>query len=120
MKTVLGLVSAGKEMKVVDDQHGCPSFADDLAGMICRLVVARRPGLFHVTNQGATTWYRFAVDIAAAAGLDPSLVTPITTAELRAGPSRPPSGQLGPRQRRPPPVGHSPSSTTTTSPSSAW
>ncbi|MEA2931899.1 MAG: dTDP-4-dehydrorhamnose reductase [Actinomycetota bacterium] len=83
VKTVLGLVSAGKPMKVVDDQHGCPSFADDLAGMICRLVVARRPGLFHVTNQGATTWYRFAVDIAAAAGLDPALVTPIATADLR-------------------------------------
>ena len=87
VKTVLGLVSAGKPMKVVDDQHGCPSFADDLAGMICRLVVARRPGLFHVTNQGPTTWYRFAVDIAAAAGLDAALVAPITTAELQ--PARP-------------------------------
>jgi len=87
VKTVLRLVSAGKEMKVVDDQHGCPSFADDLAGMICRLVVARRPGLFHVTNQGATTWYRFAADIVAAAGLDPALVRPITTAELQ--PPRP-------------------------------
>jgi dTDP-4-dehydrorhamnose reductase len=87
VKTVLRLVSAGKEMKVVDDQHGCPTFADDLAGMIYRLVVARRPGLFHVTNQGATTWYRLAADIVAAAGLDPALVTPITTAELE--PARP-------------------------------
>ena len=82
VKTVLGRVSAGTPMKVVDDQHGCPTFADDLAGMIYRLVVARRPGLFHVTNQGATTWYRFAVDIVAAAGLDPALVTPITTPEM--------------------------------------
>jgi len=87
VKTVLRVVSAGTEMKVVDDQHGCPSFADDLAGMIHRLVVARRPGLFHLTNQGATTWYRFAADIVAAAGLDPALVTPITTAELQ--PARP-------------------------------
>jgi dTDP-4-dehydrorhamnose reductase len=87
VKTVLNLVSAGKEMKVVDDQHGCPSFADDLAGMISRLVVARRPGLFHVTNQGPTTWYRFAADIVAAAGLDPALVKPITTAQLL--PARP-------------------------------
>jgi len=87
VKTVLRVVSTGQEMQVVDDQHGCPSFADDLAGMIHRLVVGRRPGLFHVTNQGPTTWYRFAADIAAAAGLDPALVTPITTAELR--PARP-------------------------------
>ncbi len=83
VKTVLRVVGAGKEMKVVDDQHGCPSFADDLAGMIHRLVVGRRPGLFHVTNQGPTTWYQFAADIAAAAGLDPSLVKPIPSAELR-------------------------------------
>jgi dTDP-4-dehydrorhamnose reductase len=87
VKTVLRLVSAGKPMKVVDDQHGCPTFADDLAGMIYRLVVGRRPGLFHVTNQGATTWYRLASDIAAAAGLDAHLVTPIPTAQLQ--PARP-------------------------------
>ncbi|MEA2686645.1 MAG: dTDP-4-dehydrorhamnose reductase [Actinomycetota bacterium] len=87
VKTVLGLVSAGTPMKVVDDQHGCPTFADDLAGMIYRLVVGRRPGLFHVTNQGPTTWYRLATAIVAAAGLDPSLVTPITTAEMQ--PPRP-------------------------------
>ncbi|MEA2973221.1 MAG: dTDP-4-dehydrorhamnose reductase [Actinomycetota bacterium] len=87
VKTVLRLVGAGQEMKVVDDQHGCPSFADDLAGMVYRLVVGRRPGLFHVTNQGPTTWYRFAADIAAAAGLDPALVRPIPTVELQ--PARP-------------------------------
>ncbi len=87
VKTVLRLVGAGKPMKVVDDQHGCPSFADDLAGMIYRLVVARRAGLFHVTNQVPTTWYRLAADIVTAAGLDPALVEPITTAELE--PARP-------------------------------
>ncbi|HEX7277592.1 MAG TPA: NAD(P)-dependent oxidoreductase, partial [Acidimicrobiales bacterium] len=37
VKTVLRVVGAGNEMKVVDDQHGCPTFADDLAGMIYRL-----------------------------------------------------------------------------------
>ena len=87
VKTVLRVVGAGTEMKVVDDQHGCPSFADDLAGMIHRLVVGRRPGLFHVTNQGPTTWYRLAADTVTAAGLDPALVTPITTAEMQ--PPRP-------------------------------
>ena len=82
VKTVLDRLSAGHAMRIVNDQVGCPTFADDLAGMIRRLVVARRPGVFHVTNQGATSWYQFACDIAAAAGLDPGLITPITTAEL--------------------------------------
>jgi dTDP-4-dehydrorhamnose reductase len=87
VKTVLRLVSAGTEMKVVDDQHGCPSFADDLAATIYRLVVGHRPGLFHVTNQGATTWYQLAADTVALAGLDPDLVRPITTPQMQ--PPRP-------------------------------
>jgi dTDP-4-dehydrorhamnose reductase len=40
-----------------------------------------------VTNQGATTWYQFARDVIIAAGWDPSIVRPISTAELR--PPRP-------------------------------
>lgn len=87
LKTILGRAAQGQRLTVVDDQHGCPTFADDLAGMIRRLVVARLPGVFHVTNQGPTTWYRFARDALRAAGLDPSLVTPITTAGMQ--PPRP-------------------------------
>lgn len=87
-KTVLRLAAqrddAGrpKELAFVDDQHGCPTEAADLAAMVRHLVVARRPGVFHVTNQGATTWYRFACDVLAAAGEDPGRVRPVTTAEL--------------------------------------
>ncbi|HEX6595406.1 MAG TPA: dTDP-4-dehydrorhamnose reductase, partial [Acidimicrobiales bacterium] len=82
VKTVLSRAGAGQPLRVVDDQSGCPTFADDLAGMVRRLVVARLPGVFHVTNQGPTSWYRFAADILGAAGLDPGLATPIPTAEL--------------------------------------
>lgn len=82
VKTVLGRAGAGQPLKVVDDQHGCPTFADDLAGLLRQLAVARLPGTFHVTNQGPTTWFRFARDIVEAAGLDTALVTPITTAEM--------------------------------------
>ena len=88
VKTVLRLAEtrddAGrpKELAFVDDQHGCPTFADDLAAMVRSLVVARLPGTFHVTNQGATTWHRFAADVLAAAGHDPSRVRPVATADL--------------------------------------
>ncbi|MDP8937342.1 MAG: dTDP-4-dehydrorhamnose reductase [Actinomycetota bacterium] len=87
VRTVLGRAQEGAHLTVVDDQHGCPTFADDLAGMICGLVTGRMPGTFHVTNQGPTTWYGFARDVVLAAGLDPGLVTPISTAELQ--PPRP-------------------------------
>jgi len=87
VKTILSRAMESQQLTVVDDQYGCPTFAEDLAGMIRRLVVARLPGVFHVTNQGPTTWYRFARDVVEAAGLDVGLVTPITTAEMQ--PPRP-------------------------------
>jgi dTDP-4-dehydrorhamnose reductase len=82
LKTVLRLAAGGGPMQFVEDQRGCPTFTDDLAGMILRLGLARRPGIFHVTNQGPTTWYQFARDIVAAAGLDPAMVEPINSADL--------------------------------------
>jgi dTDP-4-dehydrorhamnose reductase len=50
--------------------------------MVRRLVEARMPGRFHVTNQGRTTWYEFARSVLQAAGRDPAKVRPIATADL--------------------------------------
>lgn len=82
VKTVLRLADEHPVLRFVDDQRGHPTFTDDLAAMIRRLLVARLPGIFHVTNQGETTWYEFARAILAAAGLDADRVEPITTADL--------------------------------------
>jgi dTDP-4-dehydrorhamnose reductase len=82
VKTILRLAAPGGPLRFVDDQQGCPTFTGDLAAMIMRLGVARRPGLFHVTNQGPTTWYQFARDVLTAAGVDPARVEPIATSEL--------------------------------------
>jgi dTDP-4-dehydrorhamnose reductase len=82
VKTVLRLAAAGGPLRFVDDQRGCPTFTADLAGMILELGVGRRPGIFHVTNQGPTSWYEFAREVVACAGLDPALVEPIATADL--------------------------------------
>ena len=58
------------------------TFTLDLAGAIGRLVSARLPGLFHITNQEQTTWYELARATFAATGQDPERVLPITTAQL--------------------------------------
>jgi len=87
VKTILRAAAERDELTVVDDQRGCPTFTSDLAGAIARLVVARLPGTFHVTNQGATTWFDFARAIVAAAGFDAAKVRPIATADLH--PPRP-------------------------------
>lgn len=87
VKVVLRLAAEGGPLRFVNDQRGCPTFTGDLAGMLLRLGVARRSGLFHVTNQGPTTWFDFARDVVAAAGFDPAMVEPIATSELQ--PPRP-------------------------------
>jgi dTDP-4-dehydrorhamnose reductase len=87
VKTVLRLAAEHPVLSFVDDQRGHPTFTADLAPMVRRLALDRRPGLYHVTNQGAVSWYEFAAAVLAAAGEDPERVQPIATADLR--PSRP-------------------------------
>jgi len=82
VKTLLRLADAGAEPKFVTDQVGCPTIVEDLVPMVRRFAAERRPGLFHVTNQGAVSWYELARATFAAAGADPDRVAPITTAEL--------------------------------------
>lgn len=83
VKTVLRLVASGQApLRFVDDQHGCPTIASDLAKKLVALALERRPGIFHVTNQGATTWFEFVRSIVSYAGGDPEIVTPISTGEL--------------------------------------
>ncbi|MHB1930869.1 MAG: SDR family oxidoreductase, partial [Acidimicrobiales bacterium] len=87
VKTILRLAGGDRPLAFVDDQRGCPTFTDDLAAKLYELGVARRPGTFHVTNQGTTTWYGLACEVLTAAGHDPDRVRPVTTAELQ--PPRP-------------------------------
>jgi len=84
VKTVLRLARAdpGGTLRFVDDQHGCPTFTADLATALVRLALDRRPGTFHVTNQGETSWFGFARATLTAAGLDPQRVEPIATSDL--------------------------------------
>jgi dTDP-4-dehydrorhamnose reductase len=87
VKTILRVAADNPELAFVDDQIGHPTFADDLARMLVRLGTERRPGLFHVTNSGAVSWYGFARAVLSAAGHDPDRVRPIATADLQ--PPRP-------------------------------
>ena len=82
VRTILRLLDQPGELRFVSDQIGHPSFTADLAGMIRRLVVDRRPGVFHVTNAGAVSWFEFARAVAEAAGEDPGRVLPVSTADL--------------------------------------
>lgn len=82
VKTALRLLDQPGDLRFVDDQIGHPSFTADLAVMIRRLVVDRRPGVFHVTNAGAVSWFEFVRAVAEAAGHDPDRVHAVSTADL--------------------------------------
>jgi dTDP-4-dehydrorhamnose reductase len=81
-KTILRLAGGDAPLRFVDDQRGCPTVAADLATMLRTFVVERLPGTWHVTNQGAVSWFEFAQEMVRAAGYDPARVEPIATKEL--------------------------------------
>ena len=87
VKTVLRLAGGGDRLRFVNDQRGSPTAAADVAKTVVDLSLGRHPGVFHVTNQGATTWYELARLVVRAAGQDPERVESISTSEL--SPPRP-------------------------------
>ena len=87
VKTILRLAGQHPTLQFVDDQRGHPTFAADAAAGVRRLVADRRVGTYHMTNQGAVSWYEFACAVLDAAGDDPARVEPIRSEDLR--PPRP-------------------------------
>lgn len=92
---ILGRASHGQTLKVVDDQVGCPTVADDLAAASWEALRLGATGLLHLTNRGETTWYQLARNAVERAGFDISLVTPCTTEEYPTPARRPAYSVLG-------------------------
>lgn len=67
-----------EELKVVADQHGCPTFCDDLASAMLDLAEVDAQGIFHVVNSGETTWHGFASEVARLLGSNIP-IEPVTT-----------------------------------------
>ncbi len=81
VKTMLRLGQERGQLSVVNDQLGCPTWANDLADAI--LTVARElkednSGVYHFSNEGSITWYDFAKAIFENSQID-VLITPVTS-----------------------------------------
>jgi dTDP-4-dehydrorhamnose reductase len=97
MKTMLRLGSQLKDIDIVDDQIGCPTYAQDLAkavfGMISRLDDNRVSGIYHYCGTEPCTWFEFANEIFFQAKrvsfATPIKITPIKTSEYLTRAKRP-------------------------------
>ena len=87
VKTILRLAASNPTLTFVDDQIGSPTFTSDAAPAIVELATSDSAGIWHLTNQGSTSWFGFARDVLSAAGQDPNRVIATTTELLQ--PARP-------------------------------
>jgi len=99
VRTMIGKMSAGHTLKVVDDQSGRPTAAGDLADAL--LVVAQNfhedrslSGTWHFANAGATTWYEFAGTIFEMRGGSAAQLEPIDSPGYTTPARRPPYSVL--------------------------
>ncbi|MBA2472356.1 MAG: dTDP-4-dehydrorhamnose reductase [Pseudonocardiales bacterium] len=97
VRTMARMARGGDPVRVVDDQHGNPTWTADLAdGLIALALAADRvpTGVLHCANAGITTWFGLARAVFAEAGADPDRVRPCSTADYPRPAPRPANSVL--------------------------
>jgi len=95
VKSIMRAAQSEPILKVVNDQSGCPTYADDLAAAVASLIGKDVEGVIHVTNRGQCTWYEFARTIVREMGFSCSIM-PITTEQAGRLAKRPSYSVLSP------------------------
>lgn len=90
VKTMLRLSGERDELRVVNDQIGTPTYAEDLAKAIYAVIEAPEwhAGIYHFTDEGVCSWYDFTVEIMRQAGRQ-TKVLPIKSSEYAYKTPRP-------------------------------
>ena len=94
VKTMLRLGHERKEVRVVDDQVGSPTYTVDLARLICDMLQTDKFGTYHATGEGWCSWATFAEKIFALAGVEATVV-PVPTSQYPTKARRPLNSRLG-------------------------
>ncbi len=91
VKTMLKLGRTLETLRVVVDQVGTPTYALDLADCIVAVLTATdwHPGIYHVSDEGAISWYDFTMAIHRLAGITECRVSPCMTSEYPTRATRP-------------------------------
>ena len=93
VRTMLRLGTEKKEIRVVNDQIGSPTYTQDLARVICDMIITDKYGIYHVRNEGFLSWYDFAKMIMEKAGR-PCRVIPVPSSEYPTPAKRPLNSRL--------------------------
>ncbi len=93
VKTMLKLGKERKELNVVADQYGSPTYTADLAPLLIEMIKTDKYGVYHATNEGVCSWAEFAEEIFKLAGMNVK-VNHITTAEYPTKAKRPLNSRL--------------------------
>lgn len=95
VKTMLRLGSQQEKVRVVSDQFGSPTYAEDLANAVLQIIdiIAYNPqtakfGIYQFANDGVCSWYDFAKEIMKLANKN-CIVEPISTDEYPTPAQRP-------------------------------
>ncbi len=92
VKSMIGFGRGRKELKVVFDQVGTPTYAGDLAKTILELIPGflqiDKPEIYHLSNEGVASWYDFALAVHEFAGIDCHIL-PIETKDYLLPAKRP-------------------------------
>lgn len=94
IKTMLKLAKDRKELKVVNDQTGSPTYTPDLAVLLADMAVTNKYGRYHATNEGLCTWYEFALEIFKQAGVKEIKVIPVASGEFPVKAKRPHNSRM--------------------------
>ena len=93
VRTMLRLGAEKKELRVVSDQIGSPTYAKDLARVICDMIPTDKYGIYHVRNEGYVSWADFAKMIMEKSGLSCRII-PVPSSEYITLARRPLNSRL--------------------------
>ncbi len=81
IQSILGAAAAGKPLRVVTNEVANPTYNDDLAEAITKLITTERFGTYHFVNHGMASRYTFARYVLDRAGRADVVITPISSHE---------------------------------------
>lgn len=93
VKTIFEKLKSGKNLKVVSDQRGCPTYTKVLAKAILLLIEKNASGIYHFCQPPPTTWYHFALKIRDILGLE-NVIEPVSSKDYKTLAKRPENSVL--------------------------